>query len=264
MATSRRWESVNISFNPEFLVAFMFGTIRVGAFMSISPPFQGSVPARIRAGLSMALGLACAPGLMKAATMPTTDTWGLVAGAVHQAVIGLALGFLVFVIFQAVSTAGGMIDAFAAFTSAQLFDPMSMTMTGPVGRFYQAIGTTVLFVTNGHLFLVRGLTQTFELSPLDGFRIDRFGALLAKDLLAYLTAAIQIAAPILAALFITDILLGLASRAAPKLNILMIGFSAKSLVAFMLLGAAIPLIPYVMTHLLDDSLSMMRVLVTGR
>lgn len=255
---------MNLSIDPGFVVAFMFGTIRCGAWLAISPPFQGAVPARVRAALAMALGLACAPGLMRAAPMPIDDTWALVAGAVHQAVIGLALGFLVFVIFQAISTAGGMIDAFAAFTSAQLFDPMSQTSAGPVGRLYQALGTAVLFVTNGHLLLVRGLTRTFELSPLDGFRIDRFGALLAKDILAYLTAAIQIAAPIVVALFITDILLGLASRAAPKLNILVIGFSAKSLVAFMLLGAAIPLIPYVTARLLDDSLSMMRVLVTGR
>ena len=83
------------------------------------------------------------------------------------------------------------------------------------------------------------------------------------DVQTFLTAAVQIAAPILGALFVTEILLGLASRAAPKLNIMVLGFGAKSLVMFMLLGAALPLIPYVSARLVTDSLEAMRLLAKG-
>ena len=78
---------------------------------------------------------------------------------------------------------------------------------------------------------------------------------------AFLIAALQIGAPILGALFVTEILLGLASRAAPKLNVMVLGFGAKSLVMFMLLGAALPLIPYVSAQLVKDALEMMHALV---
>ncbi|MFN8051671.1 MAG: flagellar biosynthetic protein FliR [Acidimicrobiales bacterium] len=254
---------MQLSFNPAWMVAFMFATIRCGAWLSIAPPFQGAVPAKIRAGLSMALGLAMTPRLMASGKMPSNETWGLLVGALHQAVIGLALGFLVFVLFQAVAAAGGMIDAFAALTSAQLFDPFSKTSAGPVSRLYQTLGTAVLFVTNGHLMLIAGLSRTFDLAPVSGFRMDRLGSLLIHDVLTFLTAALQIAAPILGALFVTEILLGLASRAAPKLNIMVLGFGAKSLVMFMLLGAAIPLVPYVTAQLVKNSLSVMRLLVKG-
>ena len=60
---------MRLSLNPEFLVAFMFATIRCGAWLSIAPPFQGSVPVRIRTGLSMGLGLAMAPRLMQGDTV---------------------------------------------------------------------------------------------------------------------------------------------------------------------------------------------------
>ena len=253
---------MQISFNPSFLVAFLFATIRCGAWLAIAPPFQGAVPARIRAGLSVALGLCVAPRLEGAATMPTTDTFALVTGAFYQAVIGIALGFLVYVLFQAVLAAGSMIDSFAALTSAQLFDPLSKTTTGPIGRFYQLLGTAILFVTNGHLLLVGGLVRTFSAAPLKGLRIDRMGVLLTRDVTQFMLAAIQIAAPILGALFLTEILLGLASRAAPKLNILVLGLGVKSLVLLMLGGVALPLIPFVLHGLIGDAMSMMRSLVS--
>ena len=254
---------MSLSFDPRFMVAFLFATIRCGAWLSIAPPFQGAVPVKIRAGLSMGLGLAMAPRLMAQGSKLSMDTWPLVTGALHNAVIGLVLGFLVYVLFQAVAAAGGMIDAFAAFTSAQLFDPFSKTTSGPVSRLYQTLGTAVLFVSNGHLILIGGLSRTFDLSPVSGFRIDRVGTLLTHDVLSFLTAAVQIAAPILGALFVTEILLGLASRAAPKLNVMVLGFGAKSLVMFMLLGAALPLIPYVTAQLVKQSLQVMHALVKG-
>lgn len=252
---------MTLSLDPEFLVAFVFATVRCGAWLTIAPPFQGAVPVKVRAALSMGLGLAMAPRLVAAEGTISTDTWPLITGALHNAVIGLVLGFLVYVLFQAVQTAGGMIDAFAALTSGMLFDPMTKATLGPVSRLYATLGTAVLFVSNGHLLLIGGLSKTFELSPASGFRIDRVGTLLVHDIQAFLIAALQIGAPILGALFVTEILLGLASRAAPKLNVMVLGFGAKSLVMFMLLGAALPLIPYVSAQLVKDALEMMHALV---
>ena len=250
---------MNLSFNPQFMVAIMFAMIRCATWLSIAPPFQGAVPPRVRAGLSVGLGLAMTPRLMAAGNLPSANSWELVAGAFQ-----LALGFLVYVLFQAVASAGGMIDGFAALTSAQLFDPLSKTTSGPVSRLYQTLGIAVLFAMNGHLVLIGGLARSFDLAPMGGFRADRMASLLARDVSDFLLSAVQIAAPILAALFVTEILLGLASRAAPKLNVMVLGFGAKSLVLFALLGAALPLIPYVSVKLLGESLALMRALLSGR
>lgn len=98
---------------------------------------------------------------------------------------------------------------------------------------------------------------------MSGFRLDRVGTLITHDVQAFLIAAVQVSAPILGALFVTELLLGLASRAAPKLNVMVLGFGAKSLVLFMLLGAALPLIPYVSAQLLKEAMSVMHALVKG-
>lgn len=249
---------MGISLDSEWLVAFLFATIRCGAWMAIAPPFQGFVPARVRAGLSFGLGLALAPRLAQEATLPVGDTMALVTGAFYQAAIGLALGLLVYIIFQALAAAGGMIDAFGALTSAMLFDPLSKTTTGPMSRMYQMLGILTLFAINGHLLLLAGLFRSFDAAPIDGLRIDRLGVLLTKDVLQFLLAALQIAAPVLAALFIAEVLLGLATRAAPKLNIMIVGFGVKSLVLMMVTGLALPLIPYGVHLLTRDALTLMR------
>lgn len=251
---------LGLTIDPQWMVAFLFATVRCGAWLSIAPPFQGAVPARVRGGLAVALGMALAPRLAATGELPTEDTWALVAGTAYQAAIGLALGFLVSVLFQAMSAAGGMIDAFGALTSAQLFDPLSKTSSGPMSRLYQLLGSMVLFATGGHLILIAGLVRTFDAAPVGGLRLDRLGQLLTRDVLQFLLAALQIAAPVLVALFVAEVLLGLATRAAPKLNIMIVGFGVKSLVLIMVTGAALPLLPYVMHFLVRDALGLMQAL----
>ncbi|MEZ5321042.1 MAG: flagellar biosynthetic protein FliR [Microthrixaceae bacterium] len=253
---------MQILFDPYYLVAFLFGTVRCAAWLVITPPFQGAVPARVRGGLAVALGLAMAPRL-KQQGIGDLGSWSLILGVFHQALIGLSLGLLVFVLFQAFAGAGAMIDYFAGLTAGNIYDPLSASANGPVSRLYQLIGTTVIFLTNGHLVILGGLSRSFDLSFANGFHIDRLGVLLTRDVLTYLTAALQIAAPILAALFVTELLLGLATRAAPKLNIMILGFGVKSLVTFMLLGAALPLVAYVSISLVRNAMDSMAALLAG-
>lgn len=251
---------MGISADPRFFVAFIMAATRCGAFLTVAPPFQGAVPAKIRAGLSIALALALAPHLASQ-QVPTDDTGALMLALVFQAGIGLALGFLVFVLFQAAQSAGSAIDTFAGLTAAQIYDPMSRSNSSPMGRLYQILGTLVLFVTGGHLLIIGGLVRSFDAAPVSGFHTDRLAELLTVDVSQMLLAALQIAAPMLGVLFITELLLGLASKAAPQLNILVVGFSVKGLVLLTVGAAAIPLVVVVIPQLTTKAVDAMWALV---
>src|ERR1700759_1097725 len=164
---------MNISVNPQLMVAFLFATTRCGAWLAFAPPFKGAVPAKVRGALAVGIGLDIAPHLAANAKLPTTDTMALIAGTFYQVAIGVALAFLAYVLFQAASSAGTMIDAFAGLTGAQLFDPTSKTTQGPMGSFYSLMATLVLVVTNGHLILIAGLIRTFDAAPVGGLHLDR-------------------------------------------------------------------------------------------
>ncbi len=251
---------MRLAIDPNLLIAFLFASTRCAAFLFVSPPFQGLVPPVARGGLSLVLGAFLAPQLAKA-PLPVDDTAGIIAGMLFQIGIGLALGFLVYLVFQAAMAAGSMIDYMGGLTSAQLFDPMSGTSMGPMGRYYQAMATFVLFATGGHLLLVAGLVRSFDAAPVSGLRLDRLGVLLTGGVGQFLLAALQIAAPVLGALFVTELLVGLASRAAPQLNVMVLGFGVKSLIVLVLSGLSLPLLVAVVPRLVSNALDAMWALV---
>lgn len=247
---------MRLSLDPQFLVAVMFASTRCAAFFFVAPPFQGMLPPTVRAGLALSLGVAVAPRLATT-TLPTEDTARIIAGLVYQVGVGLALGFLVYLAFQAVAAAGTAIDVFSGFSGAQLFDPLSKSNASPMSRIYQLLATVTLFATGGHLLIVAGLARSFDAAPMGGLRLDRMGQLLIADLGSFLGAALQIGAPVLGALFIAELLLGLAGKAAPMMNVMLVGFSLKSLVVMVLGAMSVPLLVAVVPRLVNAALESM-------
>ena len=252
---------MRLSLDPRLFMAFLLASTRCVAWLSISPPFRGMVPAKIRAGLGLAMGIALAPHLSKEPNLPVDDFGPILAGFLYQVGIGLALGFVVYLVFQAITAAGTMIDYFGGLTSSQLFNPMSGSSDGPMTRFYNLIATVVVFVTGGHLLLVAGLARSFDAAPVGGLQVGRLATILSSGVGNFLLAALQIGAPLLGALFVTELLLSLASRAAPQLNILVLGFGAKSLVLISVSTVAIPMLVAVVPRLTGAAVEAMWQLV---
>lgn len=247
--------------DPRLFMAFILASTRCAAWLAFAPPFKGVVPAKIRVGLGMALGIALAPRLSRSEALPVDD-FGKIFGAIlFQVFVGLALAMVVTLVFQAVSAAGTTIDYMSGLSSSQLFDPMSGNSDGPMTRLYQLICTVVLFVSGGHLLLIAGLVRSFDAAPVSGLNFGRLGEILSSGIGNFLLAALQIGAPLLGALFVTELLLALASRAAPQLNILVMGFGVKGLVLITLSSVAIPVVVVAVPRLTDAALGAMWQLV---
>ena len=220
------------------------------AWLFIAPPFGTRlIPNQVKIGLAGALTLAVGPRL--ATTSIPLEPAPLIAAVVGQVVAGLALGFFALLALSAVQAAGSMIDLFAGFTLAQVYDPMSGAGASVFGRLYQMVGTTILFASGGHLILVRGFLRSFEAIPLQKLTLGE-ARLLTNHMGTFIMAAIEIAAPVLAALFLAEVALGLLTRAAPQLNAFQLGMPLKVLLAIMLTGLALPLLPEVLPNLVRD------------
>ena len=248
---------MSVGLDPRVFVAFVLASVRCVSFLTVAPPFAGSVSPKIRVGVAFALSLAMTSRLSGVSALPVDDFGHLLAGVLFQVGIGLAMGYLVFVLFQAVTVAGSMIDLFGGLTASQLFDPMTKSTESPSARLYQMLATLLLFATNGHLLLVAGLARSFDAAPVGGLRLDRMANLLTHGVGQMLLSALQIGAPVLGALFVADLLLGLASRAAPQLNIMSIGFGVKTLVLLMLGGVCLPILAVVVPRIVTEGLSAM-------
>jgi flagellar biosynthetic protein FliR len=238
---------------PSVLVGFCLVLVRSTAWVTICPPFNmPAIPVRVRIGFAVAMSIVLAGRVGEHVT--SIETPALVGTMFTQLLAGFALGFFVFVIFSAVQSAGELIDLQVGFSLGGVIDPLSGNNSTPIGRLHQLLGLAILFAINGHVIVARAFIRSVEVAPLGSLDLGRLAESLAKLVAVLVAAAIEISLPVLTALFCTEVALGFLGKAAPQLNILVIGFAVKALIAFGLLGATLTLLPEAVESLLGRSL----------
>jgi flagellar biosynthetic protein FliR len=238
---------VEVQLEVSLLTGFMLALVRAGAWMAVCPPFATrAIPVQVKVGFSVALAIVVAPKMQGRLT--SLETGPFVFGLVKEAVIGLVLGFTVQLVFSAVQAAGSLIDLFGGFTLATAYDPLSLSQSSVFGRLYGLIATTLLFALDGHVLLVRGFLRSFDLgSPTAAGLAESATTGLGRLMLA----AFEIAAPLIGALFLADVVLGLLTRSAPQLNAFALGFPLKILLSIVLAGLCLPLLPETVLSLVE-------------
>lgn len=237
------------------LIAIMLGAVRAGAWLMLCPPFNSRlIPGQIKALLSVGIALPMAPFLTK--TLPSMETVDIIACAALQVFVGASLGFITALFFAAIQAAGDLIDVFGGFTLAMAFDPLSQSQSSIFGRFYNLTAVTLLFASDGHQLILRGFMQSYRTLPLDAsFSMETFSRLLISGIGEMFLAALQIAGPLIAVLFLTDVAFGLLNRVAPALNAFQLGFPAKILLVLVLSSTAIAILPGILNNLVDRAVS---------
>ena len=248
----------------EPLIAYLLGSVRIIAWLAVVPPFSSrSVPAMAKVVLALGLSLAVAPSVADAGEVPLGAP-ALLMTTVTQVAIGVSMGFVTFLLFSVIAAAGSLVDVFGGFALAQAFDPLSMNMNTVFGKFHQMLATALLFVTGGHLLVVGGLLETFDVLPI-GTTPD-FGGLddvVTTAFSMFFITAVQIALPMVAVLFIADLGLALLTKIAPQFNAINVMFPAKIGLTLLLLGVSFPVLPQAVDRLVELSLEAMAAIVGG-
>ena len=237
------------------LVAIMLGAVRAGAWMAVCPPFNSRlIPVPVKALLSVGLALPMAPYLT--GTVPSIQTADIIASVLLQVFVGAGLGFVTLLLFSAIQAAGDLLDVFGGFTLAMAYDPLSMAQSSVFGRFYNLVAVTLLFAADGHELILRGFLQTFRTLPLNAsLSMNTLDQVLVRGVGEMFVAALQIAGPLIAVLFLTDVAFGLLNRVAPALNAFQLGFPAKILLVLTLSGTAIAVLPHALQSIVEHAVS---------
>lgn len=234
----------------EPLIAYLLATVRIAAWLAIVPPFSTrSVPAMAKVVIALGLAFAVTPTI--SGEIPVGFA-ALAVNVVTQVLVGAGMGFVTYLLFQAIATAGSLIDMFGGFALAQGFDPLGMTQNTVFGKFHQMLATMLLFASGGHLLVIGGLLKTFDFLPV-GRSPELNGPtdLLVTAFGMFFTTAVQIALPMIAVLFIADLGLALLTKVAPQLNAINVMFPAKIGLTLLLLGLSFPVLPEAMERLVD-------------
>jgi flagellar biosynthetic protein FliR len=207
-----------------WVALYLWPFVRIGACLMVAPVFGTSfVPARSRLILAAAITLLVAPLLPATNVAPLSAAgFGIVA---QQMLIGVAMGFVVQIVFDALAMAGQLLANSMGLSFAFNVDPLRGASTPVLGQFYSIIVTLTFLALNGHLALLEVLVDGFRGLPIG---IDGIGA----DGLWQVTlwggqifrGALLVSLPGVTALLIVNLAFGVVSRAAPSLNLFAIGF----------------------------------------
>jgi flagellar biosynthetic protein FliR len=219
--------------------------LRISAWIAIAPPFNHkAIPMRVKALLAFAITLAV--GATQDFSHLSLQDADLFLAALQQVFMGLALGFGCYLVFAAVETAGNHIDLFGGFQLSQAYDPQMQSGAAVFGRLYQMTTLVLLFASDAYLVLLRGITSTFDVVGVSGVLSLKATASTLTDALGHLfVASVQIAGPLIAILFLTDVGLGLLTRAAPALQAFQLGFPLKIFVTLSVAAIALAVLPSV-------------------
>lgn len=223
------------------LAGFILVLARVTPLFVIAPLFSSQIiPPHVRGIIAVGISIGLAPIALHGQHIPT-DPLALVELVIEGMLVGLGFAFTLAVLMAAVESAGSLIDVLSGFSYGELINPMNSQQSAAVTRFYSLVGTLIFLVINGDAWTLRGLYRTFQLVPLTS--APRLSSLLGGAEQVFSTvfaAALEVAAPVLVALLITDVAFGIVSRVVPQLNVFAVGFPTKVAVALLVVGASLP------------------------
>ena len=216
-----------------WVVAFFFPLVRILALLVSAPPFNNDgLSTQLRLLLGLAIAMAITPALPTIPEMDPASGMGLLI-LTQQIIIGLAMGFALRLVFSAVDMAGTMISNQMGLGFATAYDPESASQTSVISEFLGMLALLIFMSINGHLMVIATLVQSFTVLPIGSGSLENGTWLnMANAGGIIFSSGVLLSLPVVVALLITNIALGVLGRVAPQLNLMAIGFPITIILGF--------------------------------
>lgn len=239
--------------------------VRILAVLVSAPIFsQRSVPLLVKVGLAGLLAyllLQVVPTPLR----PLPASMGAFLLLVAREVfLGLLVGFVATLAVVGLTMAGNLVGDAMGLNIASLFAPLASEPMTVMEQFYTLLTVLIFFALRGHHWLILAIAQTLRFAPLGTFEP---GARILADLMplsaGIFVAALRIALPVFGAVILTDVALALVARAAPQVNVFMVGLPVRIWVALATLAVTLPFVIPTMEQLLRDGFAQLAALLGG-
>lgn len=235
------------------IITFILILTRLAGLFTAAPLLsQTRIPAFVKASLSIVLALLLVP-VVGAPRTPDPDMGTLVFWVFREAAVGALIGLAASFLFAGVATGGQMVGFQMGLTYAGAVDPQFNSQMSPIAEVLNLAALLLFLLADGHHHLIRALTLSYRLVPAGEFvlselRLDRLIAASG----GLFVVALQIAAPVILLLLMTDVALAFLSRLVPQMNIFVVGAPLKIGVGLVMLALTVPLMGSLLTALFSD------------
>lgn len=223
---------------------------RVGAMVSTAPLLSDtSIPIRVKAWLAVAMAAVVTPmALNTAETAPPVADSAIELGtlAAVEVVVGLALGLGLMVVLSGVQLTGQIVGQMSGMALAEGGQSAFGDASSIFGQVYYLVTMAVFVAAGGHQVLINGLLDTFQTAPPgSGFAVDDLAMGFLGLLAVGFELGVRASAPLLLALFLATVVLGLISRTMPQINTMVVGFGINAMLLLAVMTASLGAVAYV-------------------
>jgi flagellar biosynthetic protein FliR len=245
-----------------WVAGLLWPLTRILGLVAAAPIFGNtSVPARVKVALGLILAMIMAPTVP---TLPAIDpmSWAGLLIVLQELLVGVSMGFVMRIVFAAIEMAGEISSMTMGLGFAATYDPQTRGRSAALTQFLTLIATLAFLAVDAHLILLAALAESFIALPIGASPVSAGGHLeVAKWGGQIFVSGLQLSLPIVAALLITNVALGILTRAAPQLNIFGIGFPVSLGVGLLVVSVALPYLNTPIQNLLNEGIEASRRLV---
>lgn len=207
--------------------------VRIASFIVVCPGFSFRGLPNI-----FKIALASSISVLVYITIPDLEIlngmFGFFILAIKESLFGLALGYVTNLVFAAMEIAGQLIDFQAGFSMASVYDPSIGINASNYGRLYYWMSICAFFLLDMHHKVISTLISSFEYVPLSMIAINGNSVeAIVRIFSRIFETAVNLAAPIIIVVLITDVILAVISRTVPQINVLMLGMPLKAMMSFL-------------------------------
>ncbi len=246
------------------LAGLLWPLTRILGLLSVAPLYGNvSVPATVKIGLGVLLAMVIAPTVPAVPALDPMSLAGLLI-LIQQLLIGVAMGFAMRIVFACMELAGELAGLSMGLGFATFFDPQTQGRSIAISQFLSLVTIMLYLATNVHLALLSTLADSFVSMPItDAPMNGKLFEMITSWGGKIFSAGVQLALPIVAALLITNVGLGVLARSAPQLNLFGIGFPITLTVGFVMIAVTVPYLGAPMARLFQDGLEMLQAMTAA-
>lgn len=243
---------------------FLLLLSRWAGMIMLAPVFGSrGVPGIVKLGLAFSLSIIIYPMIQVSGPQIPDSLLLYAALVIKEVLVGLVIGFVIYALTAALQGAGQLIDMQMGFTMGNMIDPVYGMQSPMMGNFQLILATMLLLATNAHHYLIAAMVKSYAYIPVNPTALPQGIDFFVNLITAVFSLSIQLSLPVVGALLITDIGVGLLSRAVPQLNIFTVVFPVKIIFGFIILFLAIPFFGESVSSLFNTSMTWVLQLYKG-
>lgn len=232
---------------------FMWPFARVTGLLLVAPIIGSAyIPVTIKILIAVAITIFIVPLIEMPVNIDPLSLFGLVI-LVQQILIGIVIGTIIQIVFNAITIAGENIAMTMGLGFAHMTDPVNGVTVPVVSQLLTVIASLYFLALNGHIALINMLVNSFEILPFAELYSTSNLIAVAEWGSRMFIGAVLISIPAVTALLVVNVAMGLMTRVAPQMNIFSVGFPVTMMLGFIFIMISIPIAMNVFQGLLNDS-----------